>query len=272
MSKLPTLGAALRPEELPAHIDWLVDGARDLELQGFHYPDVLVAGDWKPRATEVRKLLENHKGRQGMHGPHSVPLASNDPGMRALAQERLGQCLDVCEELGLTQMVIHSPYIHWDQENLYRLPGRRAEKLADFIATIEPVMPRVEALGVEMVIENVEDRDPAIRRDIVRHFRSAALRLSVDTGHAYYANRMGAAPSVELFVRAAGEDLAHLHLQDADGLADRHWAIGDGTVAWRAVFEELGRLSFNPRLIIEIRNRTDVLRSAEYLVQLGLAV
>ena len=58
--------------------------------------------------------------------------------MRALAQERLGQALDVCEELGLTQMVIHSPYIHWDQENLYRLPGRRAEKLADFIATIEP--------------------------------------------------------------------------------------------------------------------------------------
>ena len=160
MSKLPTLGAALRPEELPPHIEWLVDGVRDLELQGFHYPDVLVAGDWKPRAADVRKLLENHKGRQGMHGPSSVPLASNDPGIRALAQERLGQCLDVCEELGLTQMVIHSPYIHWDQENLYRLPGRRAEKLADFIATIEPVMPRAEALGVEMVIENLGESRP----------------------------------------------------------------------------------------------------------------
>ena len=272
MSNLPTLGAALALEELPFHIDWLVDGVRDLELHGFHTPDVLVAGDWKPRASEVRKLLENHKGRQGMHGPTSVPLASSDPGMRALAQERLSQGLDVCEELGLTQMVIHSPYIHWDQENLYRLPGRRAEKLTDFIATIEPVMPRVEALGLEMVIENVEDRDPLIRRDIVRHFESAALKLSIDTGHAYYANRMGAAPSVDMFVRAAGEDLVHLHLQDADGLADRHWAIGDGTVPWHAVFEELGRLSFNPRLIIEIRNRTNVLRSAEHLVQLGLAV
>ena len=29
MSFLPTLGAALRPEELPSHIDWLVDGVRD---------------------------------------------------------------------------------------------------------------------------------------------------------------------------------------------------------------------------------------------------
>ena len=33
---------------------------------------------------------------------------------------------------------------------------------------------------------------------------------------------MGAAPSVDMFVREAGEDLAHLHLQDTDGHADRH--------------------------------------------------
>lgn len=275
MSKLPTLGAALRPEELPPHIDWLIDGVRDLEIHGLHYPAGLIAGDWKPRAAEVRKLLKNHKGRQGMHGPTTTPLASNDPGVRALAQERLGQGLDVCEELGLTQMVIHSPYIHWDQENLYRQPGRRAGKLADFIATIEPLMQRAEALGVEMVIENVEDRDPVIRRDIVRHFKSAALKVSVDTGHANYANRMGAAPSVDMFVREAGEDLAHLHLQDTDGHADRHWTIGEGNVPWRPVFEELGRLSSNPRLILESKQPTlgaSLSPSAEHLVKMGLAV
>ena len=120
---------------------------------------------------------------------------------------------------------------------------------------------------MEMAVGNIQDRDPAVRRDIVCHFKCAALRLSVDTGHAYYANRMGAAPSVDMFVRAAGEVLAHLHLQDTDGHADRHWAVGDGTVPWRAVFEELGRLSRCPRLIIEIRNKTDVLRSAAHLAQ-----
>ena len=124
---------------------------------------------------------------------------------------------------------------------------------------------------MELAVENIEDRDPHIRRDIVRHFASASLRLSVDTGHAHYASRMGAAPPVDMFVRAAGEDLAHLHLQDADGLADRHWAVGDGTVPWRAVFEELGRLASGPRLIIEIRDKTDVLRSAGHLARLGLA-
>lgn len=270
MSDLPILGAALRHDELAPYIDWLVQDARDLEIQGFHVPTVLEI-DWKAKAAEVRQTLAAHKGRKGMHGTASVPLASNDPGVRALAQDRLNENLDVAVEIGLTQVVIHSPYIHWDQENLYRYPHRRAEKLDHFIATMEPLVKRAETLGVEFVIENIEDRDPGIRRDIVRHFDSASLRLSIDVGHAHYANRMGAAPSADMFVRAAGNDLHHLHLQDADGYADRHWAIGDGTVPWGAVFEELALLSSNPRLIIEIRNKSDVIRSAEYLAQRGLA-
>lgn len=270
MTDLPLLGAALRIYELETYLDWLVQDARDLEIQGFHAPAVLEL-DWKAEAAKVKALLANHKGRQGMHGTASVPLASNDPGVRALAQERLNHNLDVAAEIGLTQVVIHSPYIHWDQENLYRYPHRRAEKLADFIATMEPLVARAESLGVQFVIENIEDRDPAIRRDIVTHFNSASLKLSIDTGHAYYAHYMGGAPMVDMFVRAAGEDLHHLHLQDADGFADRHWAIGDGTVPWAAVFEELAMISSNPRLIIEIRNKTDVVRSAEHLANIGLA-
>ena len=270
MTSLPTLGAALRAEELDAHLDWLVEGQRDLELQGFHTPESLLS-DWKPRSADVRRKLANHKGRQSMHGPASVPLASNDPGMRALAQERLGQGLDVCEDLGLTQMVIHSPYIHWDQENLEKIPGRREEKFDNFVATMEPMVKRAEGLSVELVIENIEDRNPHIRKDIVDHFASPSLKLSIDTGHAYYANRMGGAPAVDMYLRAAGNDLKHLHLQDADGYADRHWAIGDGTIPWTAVFEELSLLTSNPRLIIEIKHKSQVLRSAEHLVQLGLA-
>lgn len=267
----PTLGAALRLEELEPHLDWLVEGARDLELQGFNTPEALT-GDWTLPAAEVRRLLSSHKGRQGMHGPASVPLASSDPDVRALAQTRINQAFNVCEGLGLTQMVIHSPYLHWDHENIDKIPGRREDKLADFKRTIAPLLPRAEALNVELVIENIEDRDPTIRHKIVSDLGSAKLKLSIDTGHAYYANRMGAAPAVDMFVRAAGNDLAHMHLQDADGYADRHWAIGDGTVPWPAVFHELARITSNPRLIIEIRDKPDVLRSAQHLVDLGLAV
>ena len=50
---------------------------------------------------------------------------------------------------------------------------------------------------------------------------------------------------------------SHIHLQDADGYADRHWSLGEGTLPWRSVFAALAKLESNPRLIIEIRDKSE---------------
>ncbi|TIW76161.1 MAG: sugar phosphate isomerase/epimerase, partial [Mesorhizobium sp.] len=73
------------------------------------------------------------------------------------------------------------------------------------------------------------------------------------------------APPVDYFVRAAGNRLQHVHLQDADGYADRHWSLGEGTIQWRSVFAALARLESNPRLIIEIRDKSRIPASAAYI-------
>ena len=275
MSERPLLGAAVRVEDIEPLLDWLADGPRDIELQSFSKAAQLL-GDWKSEAKKVERLLAGHNGRRGMHGPSYVPLASNDPGLMAVTRERLSQGLDVCDFLGLTQIVIHSPFTHWDHESLDLVPGRRDEKIATVRATLEPIVKRAEALAVEVVIENIEDRDPLIRKEIVDAFASPALKLSIDTGHAFCVHRISAAPAVDIYVRAAGNDLTHVHLTDGDGYGDRHWAIGDGAIPWRAVFGEFAKLDSNPRLIIEFRpnkyrNNADVVRSAQYLVDLGVA-
>lgn len=120
-------------------------------------------------------------------------------------------------------------------------------------------------------MENIEDRDPAARVRLVESFSSKALKVSIDTGHAAYAHGIGHAPAVDRYVRAAGNLLTHVHLQDTDHFADRHWAIGDGGLSWGSIFAELGKLESNPRLIIELNNRTDVQRSTAWLEARGLA-
>lgn len=65
--------------------------------------------------------------------------------------------------------------------------------------------------------------------------------------------------------------LTHVHLQDTDGFADRHWAPGEGNIPWVAAFRALGRLTSNPRLILELRNHDDVRKGAAHLAALGLA-
>ena len=65
--------------------------------------------------------------------------------------------------------------------------------------------------------------------------------------------------------------LDHVHLQDVDGPFDRHWAIGDGTIAWRSVFEALSRIGDGPRLVLELADKDEIPRSSAYLEELGLA-
>ncbi|MBN2629521.1 MAG: sugar phosphate isomerase/epimerase, partial [Rhodobacteraceae bacterium] len=79
------------------------------------------------------------------------------------------------------------------------------------------------------------------------------LRVSLDTGHAELAHGRYNAPPVVDFIAAAAGHLGHVHLQDADGYADRHWHPGDGRIPWRPVFDALADLQERPRLILEVR-------------------
>ena len=269
---LPVLGAAMPVRCLETYRDWLVAGQRDLELQDFTRAEPLNGDGWRAAAARARELLSGHTGRLGIHGPFfGFTIATEDPDVRAVVRRRMDQGLDVCEELGATQMVIHSPYTTWDHANLDNLPTGRQGVVDRVHAALEAAVPRAEALGVELVIENIEDKDPALRVDLARSFDSQAVRVSIDTGHAHYAHVSTGAPPVDRYVLAAGAMLGHVHLQDADGYADRHWAPGDGTVLWASVFRAIAALPVRPRLILELRDHAEIPRGAQHLAALGLA-
>jgi sugar phosphate isomerase/epimerase len=63
-----------------------------------------------------------------------------------------------------------------------------------------------------------------------------------------------------------------VHLQDADGYADRHWLPGEGTIRWASVFSALAKLEEMPRLMIEVKDIPGLQRGAEWLSAQGLAI
>jgi sugar phosphate isomerase/epimerase len=267
---LPIIGAALAIDELSHYRDWLFEKNRDLELQTFHEPEI-ITGDWKPYAEEATRLLSGFKGRLGIHGPFwGFTIHSKDPDVRRIVAKRMEQGLDVCAAIGATQMVIHSPYSTWDYNNLDNNPTARATVIENAHDTLRAAVSRAEDQGVTLVLENIEDIDPLDRLRLVQSFDSPAFRLSVDTGHAAYAHGSTGGPPVDYFIAAAGTALDHVHLQDADGYADRHWTIGEGEVPWHAVFRALGRIEGNPRLILELRDKSGIAASMTYLSERGL--
>jgi sugar phosphate isomerase/epimerase len=267
---LPVIGAALSNAELATYQDWILEKDRDLELQSFHTAAVL-DGDWLPLADEVKALLAGYKGRMGIHGPFwGFTIGTSDPMVRQVVQRRLGQGLDVCAAVNATHMVIHSPFTTWDFNNLNSRPGQRDKLYTNVHAVLDPIVKRAETLGVTLVMENIEDIDPEDRKALCQSFGSTALQLSIDTGHAHYAHGSTGAPPVDYYVRSADEMLAHIHLQDADGHADRHWAIGQGNILWPSVFAAIADLSVQPRLILELEDKSGIPASMEFLAGKGL--
>ena len=278
MAELPlSIGAALMVEDLPTYRDWLIEGQRDLEVQDFLKPDVLL-GDWRARVAEAKRHLDGFEGRLGIHGPFcDLPLDITDPELAPILSRRMVTAVEAASALGARQMVVHSPYKTWDWFNFGNnpragnTPSAAETTIARVQANLAEAVRLAETHGVTLVIENIEDIAPSWRRELAASFGSDAVRVSIDTGHAHYAHATTGAPPVDYFVTDAGPMLSHVHLQDADGFADRHWPPGRGTVNWHAVFRAIATLPQRPHLVLELRHAADIPAAMGYLEREGLA-
>lgn len=251
---LPLLGTAVTLSSYPPIRDWVCGPGRALEIQDFCQVGVLER-DHSDLLGAWLALLDGHSGPRGIHGPFfGLDISTPDREVRAIVQKRMLQALTVAEALRADLMVVHSPFNHWHQLNRANYPAvypGLIEAAADCLA---PVLARAAQTGCTLVLENCDDTDPFARVDLVRRIGHPNLRVSIDTGHADICHGRYDAPHVVDYIAAASGLLGHVHLQDVDGYADRHWHPGDGRIAWQPVFGALAGLSERPRLTLEVRS------------------
>ncbi|MGC9370082.1 MAG: sugar phosphate isomerase/epimerase family protein [Paracoccaceae bacterium] len=268
----PRLGVAILHHDLEVLRDWIFGPQRAIEIQDFIAPD-LIAGDPAPLVEAYRAALKGHAGPRGIHGPFfGLDLSNPDAEIRGVIQRRLLKGLEIAEALETTQMVLHSPFTYWNllnRANYAFLQDAMFEAITECLA---PVLRRAAEVGCTLVLENLDDTDPAVRVQLAEWIGDANLGVSLDTGHALLAHGRYNAPPVVDFIAAAGGRLSHVHLQDADGYADRHWHPGDGAICWTPVFDALAELPEMPRLILEVRGHKERLpASVARLEARGLA-
>lgn len=262
-----TVGAALMSYDLPKHLDWILAENRDLEIQDPCMPAILDA-DWRPLAAQINSLLDGYSGRMGVHGPfYGIKINSFDTKIQQTIRDRMMQALEFVETVNATHMVIHSPFDYFGNQFLNLTKAERLKmEIAATHQTLKGVVAAAADLGCTIVIENIHDKNPAMLLDLVNSFESDFVKMSLDIGHAMVIHKMGGGPSPDQWVAAAGSQLGHIHIQDTDGLDDRHWPPGKGNINFYAFFEELKKLNHTPRLILEMDKSDWIMEGAENLV------
>ncbi|MBL1435425.1 MAG: sugar phosphate isomerase/epimerase [Rhodobacteraceae bacterium] len=269
---MPRLGVAVEYDFFSTLGEWIFKHDRNIEIQDFAKPKVL-AGDTAPLIEAYLDMLDGYMGDIGIHGPFiGFDLASGDDEVREIVKKRLLQGLEVAEALHATHMVIHSPFTRWHTQNNWNFEFIRPKLFEDAMEALAPAIKRAEDIGCTLVLENINDVDPTDRRLLAEAINSPRLKLSVDTGHAQLVHGSHNAPPVDYFLKDAGDMLAHVHLQDADGFADRHWVPGEGSILWPSVFDAIAEMEKQPRLIIEVfRNIHRIPAAVEAFKARGLA-
>ena len=253
-NSMPRLGVAVEHHYFETLGDWIFKHNRAIEIQDFAM-SVLDADKTASLIKKYSTLLDGYAGEIGIHGPFiGFDIASGDPEIRKVVKKRLLQGLKTAEALKATQMVVHSPFNQWLTQNTWNFEWLRPMLFENALDTLAPAVKRAEEIGCMLVLENINDVVPADRRKLVDAVASPNLKLSVDTGHAHLVHGSNGAPPVDYFIKDAGEMLAHVHLQDADGYADRHWIPGEGSILWTSVFDAIAAMKEQPRLIIEVMN------------------
>lgn len=251
---LPVIGGAIRLPEIPKYLQWLVSKQRDLEIQDPCYPDYLDQ-DWTAEVREGAQRLKDggFTGRIGIHGAFDgLELFTYDKKIREVIRTRFLQSLEFGAVLNASTMVIHSPFIAFGHGLVNYSPASHRQYIIDAAhAILEDVLPVAAQMNCTLVIECILDKNPLPLLELVRSFNSEHVRLSIDTGHAFIMQQDGGTAPHQ-WVIEAGELLGHVHLQDVDGLADRHWQLGRGNINWAAFFYALGQLKHKPVLVLEV--------------------
>lgn len=270
---LPVLGAASRLEDIAQNQAWFLNAPRDIEIGGAVLPDLLDQPDRQPEyAARLREQLAGHTGRIGIHGPFQGFLINPpDPFFQRAVAQRFIQSVRFAASFGASWMVIHSPFQGWTNPFIPQGAGSNLAGMIEHIrATLAPVLEVCGELNVQLVMENIRDLNIFAIIETVRAIDHPMLRISLDTGHAHQHVKLGGM-TPDQYIREAGDLLAHIHLQDSDGEADRHWAPGYGTIPWYGIFSALRETGAQPRLILELKDKSTIQQGAAYLSSLGLA-
>lgn len=186
----------------------------------------------------VREMIENCADLV-LHAPFNelFPCAI-DPKARALAADRYRQAIALSRHYGATKVVIHGGF-----HPLIYYPQWYIEQSIKFWKEFLQEDP-----GVEIVLENVLEKEPGWMVDIVKAVDDPHLRLCLDVGHV---NAYSEIPVID-WLEAWAPYLSHFHIHNNDGTWDTHSPLGQGNIPMKDFLRQAEMLCPDASFTLEL--------------------
>lgn len=167
----------------------------------------------------VRQKLEGISCRT-LHAPFNelFPCAI-DRKARGLAEERYRQAISLAKHYAATKIIIHGGYNPW----IY-FPDWYVDQSVLFWKEFLGEDP-----GVQIVLENVLETEPAWLLDIIKGVDDPRLRMCLDIGHVNAYSRI---PVIE-WLESCSPYISHFHIHNNDSSRDQHNGLNEGSIPMR---------------------------------------
>ena len=186
----------------------------------------------------VRKKLSGVPGSL-LHGPYNelFPCAI-DKKARALAADRYRQAIGLAKRYGSTKVIIHGGYNPW----IYYPVWYVEQSIIFWKEFLE------KDYGVEIVLENVLEREPVWLLDIIKGVDDPRLRMCLDVGHV---SAYSGIPVMD-WLEECAPYISHFHIHNNDGTRDQHNALQDGKIPMKELFRGIDRLCPEATVTLEL--------------------
>jgi len=216
-----------------------------------------------PLAGELRAKLRPFRA-VSCHLPlGEVNIAALHSTMRREAIAETERHVDLCEKLGIRELVLH-PGCFGATPDRYLLLEKQTRQIAE--RSVFEIAGYCKKKHMALSVENLHRNEVLFREPVeFEPFVRKGLGITLDTVHACVS---GVNPLD--FITRFGTAITEVHLNDGvDSDSYAHYPLGAGMVDCIAVLQKLDEIGYAGRIILEVDSKDALLQSKNFLKEKG---
>jgi sugar phosphate isomerase/epimerase len=199
-------------------------------------------------------LLDSYSLKYTVHSPISdLNLASSNNSIKKASINEIKRSIDFANNIDAKILVVHPGRISFTQR-FFQEKGKRISE-----ESMKICGDYGKNSGVEVCIENMPNMEGVLYQNVKElneFLKENDLSMTLDIGHENTVNK-----KTDRYF----ESVKHIHLSDNNGDFDYHYALGEGSIDFKAVFDIYNQNNYNGIYMLEVNDKDSVKKSLDYL-------